>query len=317
MQIGFEARTPGGMTDTDELAMLVMEGERLGFDYTTVFDHLVVQRSLEAKYNNSADGDSTSISYGRCHDQLTTIAFLAGRTRTIRFVTAVMVVPYRPPVLAAKMLATIDILSGGRLSVGAGTGWIKDEFEALSTPSFAERGRVTDEYLEVMKKLWTEDAAEHDGKYVQFSGIALEPKPVQQPHPPLWIGGMSAPAMRRAASLGNAWYPMLNDQAHPLDSLERLRAGISKLRGLTEAAGRDPDSVALALRVPMHGEHQAPLASDGERRLFSGSHADLAADLRGLRDLGVTAVDFRFEQKQADRVLEEMADFQRDVVAKI
>lgn len=316
MQIGFDVRTPNAMTDTNELANLVVEGERLGFDYTTIFDHMIVQRSLQAKYNNSTDGD-TAIGYGRCHEQLTTIAFLAGRTHTLRFVTAVMVVPYRQPVLAAKMLSTIDILSGGRLTVGAGTGWIQDEFEALAAPNFAERGGVTNEYLEVMKMLWTDEVAEFEGKHIQVAGIALEPKPVQRPCPPLWIGGMSVPAMRRAARLGDAWYPMLNDPAKPLDSLAQLGAAIADLRALTESVGRDPDSVEIALRVARHGQHIPVQASDGNRRLFSGTGADFATDLRSLRDLGIAAVDFRFEQNEAERVLHEMEAFQQDVVAKV
>lgn len=316
MQIGFDVRTPHAMTDTHELADLVAEGERLGFDYTTVFDHMVVQRSLQAKYNNSADGD-TEIGYGRCHEQITTIAFLAGRTSTLGFVTAVMVVPYRPPVLAAKMLATIDVLSGGRLTVGAGTGWIKDEFDALGAPAFEERGRVTDEYLEVMKLLWTEDVVEYDGKHIQVHGIGLEPKPARRPHPPLWVGGMSGAAMRRAARIGDAWYPMLNDPSKPLDSLNRLEAGICRLRDLAEGAGRDPGSIDIALRVAEYGHHLSSKASDGTRRLFAGADTDFAADLRAVRNLGVKAIDFRFEHQRAERVVGEMQAFQRDVLASI
>ncbi|RNM12191.1 LLM class F420-dependent oxidoreductase [Nocardioides pocheonensis] len=316
MHIGFDVRTPRAMTDTQELADLVMEGERLGFDYTTVFDHMVVQRSLRAKYNNSDEGD-TDIGYGRCHEQVTTIAFLAGRTRALRFVTAVMVVPYRPPVLAAKMLATIDVLSGGRVTVGAGTGWIKDEFEALGAPAFERRGRVTDEYLEVMKLLWTEEVVEYEGEHIQVYGIGLEPKPAQRPHPPLWIGGMSGPAMRRAARLGDAWYPMMNDQSKPLDTVDRLQAGIGRLRDLAEAAGRDPGSIDIALRVAEHGHRLSPTASDGTRRLFAGGDADFASDLNVVRDLGVTAIDFRFEHQRAEVVVEEMQAFQRDVLGRL
>jgi probable F420-dependent oxidoreductase len=317
MHIGFDARTPGAVADPDELTKLVTAGEALGFDYTTVFDHLVVQRSLQAKYQSSADGELPSTAYGRCHEQLTAIAFLAAKTRNLRFVTSVMVVPYRPPVLAAKMIATIDILSAGRLTVGVGAGWIRDEFEALGAPSFAERGRVTDEYLESMKTLWTEEIPSYEGNHVRFSGIALAPKPAQKPHPPLWVGGLSGAAMRRAARLGNAWYPMLNDQSKPLDSLERLRAGISGIRSAAEAAGRDPDSLSVAVRVAMHGDQLPPRAGDGGRRLFSGSGADFAGDLSSLRDLGIIAVDFRFEQPTAERVLQQMEAFQRNVVARI
>jgi probable F420-dependent oxidoreductase len=311
--IGFDVRSPQAVADPQELTRLVVEGEALGFDYTTIFDHLVVQRSLQAKYDNTAETQG-SATYGHCHEQLTSIAFLAAKTSRLRFATSVMVMPYRPPVLAAKMLATIDVFSGGRLLLGVGTGWIEDEFEALGTPSFAARGRVTNEYLESMKVLWTEQSASYEGDHVQFANVGFEPKPVQQPHPPIWIGGMSLPAMRRAARFGDAWYPMLNDQAKPFDSLELLRAGIDKMRAVTEEAGRNPDDLGVAVRVALHGEHLDQRAVDGHRRLFSGSSDERAGDLDTLRALGVTAVDFRFEHVTGTGVLQQMQSFQQDVM---
>jgi len=316
MDIGFDARTPAAVSDPEERIQLVTEGERLGFDYTTISDHLVSPTSVRAKYPYAADGVFPAVASGGRLEQLTAIAFLAAKTSRLRFVTSVLVVPYRPPVLAAKVMATVDVLSGGRLTVGVGAGWMEDEFEALGAPSFSDRGRVTDEYIEAMKTLWTEPLPAYDGAYASFSDIEFEPKPVQKPHPPLWIGGLSGPAMRRAARTGDAWYPVPNDPARPLDSLERLHAGIAKMRSLAESAGRNPDSVAVAMRVHHHGERLEPKASDGERRLFSGSGAEIAADLRCLRDLGVVAVDFRFAHDTAEKALLEMEAFQRDVVGR-
>ena len=238
MQIGFDARTPETAADPAQLTRLVVEGEQMGFDYTTIFDHLVVQRPL-SRVRRRLEADA-SATYGCCHEQLTPIAFLAAKTSRLRFVTAIMVVPYRPPVLAAKMLTTIDVLSGGRVTVGVGTGWIKEEFEALGAPDFAQRGRVTDEYIAAMKALWTEDSATYEGDHVRFTNLGFEPKPVQKPHPPVWVGGMSRPAMRRAARVGDAWYPMLNDPTKPFDSLELLRSGIGGIRSAAEQGGRDP-----------------------------------------------------------------------------
>ncbi len=316
MQIGFDIRVAAAMEDPDVLIRLVTEGEALGFDYTTVSDHLVVLQSQRAKYETGGNGTSEDVAYGRGHEQLAEIAFLAGRTSRLRFVTSVMVLPYRPPVVAAKMLSTIDVLSGGRLTVGVGTGWIENEFQALGAPDFSERGRVSDEYLEAIKELWTGALPSYEGRHVRFSGIAFEPKPVQKPHPPVWVGGMSRPAMRRAVRLGDVWYPMLNDQVKPLDSLQRLRAGIAAIRDLAEREGRDPDTVGVAVRVVRHGDPLAP-ASDGDRRLFAGSADELAADLSALRELGIAAVDFRFTQTSADAALSAMQALQRDIVARL
>jgi len=313
MDIGFDVRIPHVVDQPDGLTMLVTEGERLGYDYTTVSDHLVVAASVQPKYANGPEAPA----YGRCFEQLTTIAFLAAKTSRLRFVTSVMVAPYRPPVLAAKVLSTIDVLSGGRLTVGVGTGWIVQEFEALGAPDFSVRGQVTDEFIEAMKILWTDSASGFDGQHVSFSEIRIEPRPVQRPHPPLWIGGMSGPAMRRAARFGDAWYPMLSDQAKPLDSVPRLKAAIADLRRRIIAAGRDPARVTVAVRVSAYGESVPATASDGERRLFSGCAADHATDLNSLRELGVTAVNFRFDQESPEHALDEMETLQRDVLGKL
>ena len=227
-----------------------------------------------------------------------------------------MVVPHRPAVLAAKMLSTIDVLSGGRLVVGIGAGWLQAEFDAVVATPFAERGRVTDEYLSAFRNLWTEEAPRFDGSWVKFDGIIFEPKPAQKPHPPIWVGGESGPSLRRAARFGDAWYPIGSNNKHLLDTLPRYRAGIDRLCRLTAEAGRDPASVALTYRVKRYGEAVPDKASDGERRLFSGSTADIVADLKALRDLGVGAIDIDFERPDAEASIAEMRRFHEQVMSR-
>src|SRR5262249_26301626 len=130
------------------------------------------------------------------------------------------------------------------------------------------------------------------GRYVRFSDIAFAPSPVQKPHPPLLVGGESEPALRRAARLGDGWYPIGANPQFPLDTLSRYPARVDQLRAPLREAGREPASVTLGYRCAQHGEGVAPNAADGERRLFAGSSADIANDLRALRDLGVSQVDF-------------------------
>ena len=149
-------------------------------------------------------------------DQLTVLAFLAGQTQTIHQVTSVIIVPHRNPLVAAKVLATLDVLSRGRLIVGVGVGWMREEFEALGLPPFAERGAVTDEYIRAFKELWTSDNPSFEGKYCRFSEITFLPKPVQKPHPPIWVGGESRRAMRRTAQLANGWYPIGANPQYPM-----------------------------------------------------------------------------------------------------
>src|SRR5436305_898908 len=161
---------------------------------------------------------------------LTLAAYLAAVTAKPRVVLAVLVVPHRPAVLAAKMLSTIDVLSGGRLTIGIGAGWLKAEFDAVVITPFAERGAVTDEYLAAFRTLWTKEKPRIDGRYVHYDGLVLEPKPAQKPHPPIWVGGESGPSLRRAAGFGDAWYPiasntaaLLHTSGAPADAILRRR----------------------------------------------------------------------------------------------
>jgi probable F420-dependent oxidoreductase len=317
MHIGFNAPTSGPLATPDALTTLAVEAEAMGFDYACFSDHVVIPTDIEARYPYSDTGEFPQGSRGGRHEQLTEVAFVAAKTSRLRLVTSVMVVPHRPAVLTAKILATIDVLSGGRLTVGIGAGWMKEEFEAIGAPPFAERGAVTDEYVAAFRELWTNEAPRFAGRYVQFANVVFAPKPVQRPHPPIWVGGESGPALRRTAKLGDAWYPIDTNPAHPLDSLERYRAAVERLRKLTAEAGRDPALVALALRCPKHGAAVSSRASDGNRRLFSGAPEQIAGDLRDLAALGVSAVDFNFAGTTVADTLAEMQRFCEQVRARV
>src|SRR5437763_2021301 len=317
MQFGFNLPNTGALAAPDNVVRIAREGETLGYDYLTVTDHVVIPDMAEPGYPYSESGAFYSPDSAYRHEMLTLAAYLAAATAKLRIVLAVLVVPHRPAVLATKMLSTIDVLSGGRLTVGIGAGWLKAEFDAVVTTPFAERGAVTDEYVAAFKTLWTEKKSRIDGKYVHYDRLLLEPKPVQRPHPPIWVGGESGPSLRRAARLGDAWYPIGTNNAHPLDSLPRYQAGIERLRKATETAGRPSDAVALTYRVKRYGDAVPATASDGNRRLFSGSNGDLIGDIRALRELGVTAIDFDFERPDVEAVLADMRSFRERVLAKV
>jgi probable F420-dependent oxidoreductase len=317
MQFGFNLPNSGALADPAIMSRIAREGEALGYDYLTVTDHVTLPDMAEPGYPYSESGAFYSTDSAHRHEMLTLAAYLAGITTRLRLVLAVLVVPHRPAVLAAKMLSTIDVLSGGRLTVGIGAGWLKAEFDAVVTTPFAERGAVTDEYVAAFKTLWTEKKPAIAGKYVHYDRLLLEPKPVQKPHPPIWVGGESGPSLRRAARLGDAWYPIGTNNAHPLDSLPRYRAGLARLRQLTAAAGRAPDAVAATYRVKRYGSDLPDRASDGERRLFSGSDADIVGDIHALEDLGVAAIDFDFERPLEAEVVAGMRSFRERVLGKV
>jgi probable F420-dependent oxidoreductase len=317
MQIGFNLPNSGPLSAVATMAEIASAGEAMGFDYLTLTDHVVLPDTKVPGYPYSESGEFYEETPTERHEQLVGMAWIAARTTRIRLVAAVLVVPHRPAVLAAKMLATLDVLSGGRLVVGIGAGWLKTEFDAVVGPPFAERGAVTDEYIDAFRVLWTERAPRFCGRYTRFDGIVLEPKPIQRPHPPIWVGGEGGRALRRAARVGAAWYPIGSNNKHLLDTLPRLRAGIARLRKAAADAGRDPASVGISYRVKRYGAAVPPVASDGERRLFSGSESDIIADLRDLRNAGVTAIDFDFGRPTAAEVIGEMSRFKKAVIEKI
>ncbi|MGE5271091.1 MAG: LLM class F420-dependent oxidoreductase [Thiohalocapsa sp.] len=316
MQFGFGAPVSGALSGPRDLARIVGEGERIGYDYCTISDHVVIPRDMEAKYPYSDTGEFPGRAGGDRHEQLTCVAFVAAKTSTLRLVTSVTVVPHRPPVLTAKVLATIDVLSEGRFIWGIGVGWCQEEFDAIGTEPFAERGAVTDETIAVCRELWTNEKPAFSGKYASFSNVFFQPRPAQQPIP-IWVGGESGPAMRRTARLGDAWYPIGTNPRNRLDTLKRLEAGWERIKKLTRDAGRDPNAVKIAYRFSQIGAAIPERADNGDRRLGSGDNAAIAADLRALRDLGVIAVDFSFGGDTADTVIANMRRFREDVLAKV
>ena len=227
---------------------IITEGEALGFDYLTISDHIMVPRNLDSKYPYTDSGEFPAGTAAAWLEQLTTTAYIAALTNKLRFVLSVMVVPHRPAVLTAKILATIDYLSKGRLTLGIGVGWCREEFEAINAAPFDDRGHVTDEWMMACKELWSKDDPRFDGKYVKFSDVVFTPKPVQQPIP-IWVGGESGPALRRTARYADGWYPVSTNPQFPMHTLSKFKAGMARFRGVVEKAGRDPSQITVALRV--------------------------------------------------------------------
>ena len=280
------------------------EAERAGFDAVWLYDHFHTTPTAQLETT---------------FECWTSMAALARDTKTIKLGQMVTCNNYRPPSLLAKMASGIDVMSHGRLILGIGAGWYEEEFLAYGYeyPDTPERLRMLREALQVIKAMWTQDRAEFEGRYYRLRGAINEPKPVQKPHPPIWVGGESGPSLRRAARFGDAWYPIGSNSKHLLDTLPRYRAGIARLRQLTAEAGRESASVALTYRVKRYGDAVPAKASDGERRLFSGSNTDIVADLLALRDLGVGAVDIDFERSDVEDTVAQMRRFKEQVISRL
>ena len=288
-------------------------GEDMEYDIVSVSDHIVVPKIIDSTYPYNDSGEfvdafGASSASGEYMDQLTTLSYMAGITTTIRLLTAVMVLPHRSPVVAAKMLSTIDVLSQGRLIVGCGIGWMKEEFEAIGAPPYEERGAVADEYLKVFKELWTTENPSYEGKYCSFSDITFAPKPVQLPHPPIWIGGESPPALRRAAALGDAWYPIGSNPRFQVGTFAQLTEYIERVRENMREIDRDPETMDFAYFINWNNEYEAQVLN-GERRLLTGTPDQIIEDIKKLEEMGVRHLTLNLQEDTIDATLSRMDRF--------
>ena len=289
MKYGITLPSRGDLARPDNIIPIARKADELGFSVMMFPDHVVMPNEIDSTYPYTQSGIFPATDNNEATEQLTMLAFLAGQTESIRLVTSVMIVPHRPPILTAKILSTIDVLSRGRVTVGVGVGWLQKEFEALQTPPFEERGAVTDEYIRIFKELWTSESPRFEGKYCSFSDLAFLPKPVQQPHPPIWVGGESRRALRRAAELGDGWQPIGTNSQFPLAAPEQVATAIKRLDRYVEQAGRPRGSVEVVCR--MHGYNLEPSGGGPDspgRPVFTGSAAQIASDIRRYEDMGVS-----------------------------
>jgi probable F420-dependent oxidoreductase len=240
MKLGFSLLNNWGADDPQALVELACRAEEAGVESVWVHDHVFNVGHVFDRIGGKP-----------YYEPLTLLTYVAARTQRVRLGTSVLVLPYHNPVRLAKAAATLDVLSGGRLIMGVGVGLIEKEIRAMGSP-YPERGAFTDEAIAVMRALWTQDEPKFDGKYSRFDGMKFSPKPLQKPAIPIVIGGVSRPAIRRAARLGDGWQPLGL-------SPEALGPAIATLRDEARAAGRDavkiPVSIAMSLAAARAGRH--------------------------------------------------------------
>lgn len=280
-QFGPLARGPGV---TERIRRVAIAAEGLGYHVLWTAEHIIFPRTIATPYPYG--GRFPYPVTDPILDVVATLSYVAALTSRIRLGSSVVVLPYRNPIVLAKELASLDVLSNGRLLLGVAAGWLQEEFDLLGVP-FRERGRRMDEYISLVRALWTEEQVTFHGRWFELSGAAFFPKPVQRPHPPLWIGGGSAAALRRVARLGDGWI------AVPRSNLEELAEDIRAIRRLAEEAGRDPNAIGVA--------------SGGG----AATVADLLDRLPQMERIGVTIVNvpLMFWSRSFEHSLELMEEF--------
>lgn len=315
MQFGLSMPNRGPLAKPEIMREIAQKAEALGYGYITVSDHLVVPRKIDPNYPYSENGEFRWSSDGEvdCMEQFTLLSWIAAVTSKIRVMTSVVVVPHRNPIFMAKSLATTDVLSGGRVTVGCGAGWMPEEFEALNLPPFKSRGQVTNEYIAVMKSAWADPNPSYDGEFYKFSNVDTDPRPVQNPHPPIWIGGESMPAIRRTVALGDAWYPFGSNPKFRMDKLETYTARLAKLRQVAEEVGRDPASIALSYNCAFHSATEQTHV-DGGRQEITGSPEQRAADISAFGEAGVSSMIVNVAAGEKEAMLTRMAEFAENVM---
>lgn len=305
MKVGINILHYGQGADPRSIESWVLRAEERGFHLAMISDHVTLPAEVAEKFPPPF------------YDPLTTLAWLAGRTTSIRLGTTVLILPYRHPLHVARVAANIDRFSGGRLVLGVGAGWSPQEFAALGV-DFAARGEITDEYLTCIKEHWSKPAISMRGRHVSFDEVATGPAPIQRPHPPLWVGGLGDAALRRAVRFGDAWHP------YNL-TLDDLRRRGKTLAAFAEQAGGTPPPTVP--RIALHlTEESVP---EEVRTLGHGTLDQVRADLEGLAELDVPYVVLdpylttylglvppergpRHDPRQLDLVAERLFDLARE-----
>jgi len=274
MKVGISLPQLGQQASPENLIRVARRAEAIGYDSAWVLERILWPIKPKEPYPVSPDG-SLPDAYQNVFDPLETLTFVAAHTSTIRLGTGVLVLPYHTPIQLARRIATVDVLSGGRIDVGVGAGWSRDEFEAAGTP-FEKRGARCDEFLKAMIAIWTQDPVSFEGQFYRIPESKVGPKPLQKPHPPIYVAGFGKYAFDRAVKYGNGWNPA------GVPSWEWLEGMISQFQEIARAAGAGPMAVVLRSFTMVFPQ---PLP---ERKPMMGTLVEIKEDIQRLRSIGVT-----------------------------
>jgi probable F420-dependent oxidoreductase len=301
MKIGCHLPMFGPIATRHNVLTFARRVEALGYDSVWASDHVVLPYQIRSRYPYSETGQFPLPPTANFLEPLTTLALVAGATERVRLGTTILVLPHRHPVLAAKMLATLDHLSAGRVVLGAGVGWMREEITLLGAP-FDRRGAWSDEAIRVMRQCWSQERATFKGEFFAFDEIGCFPQPVRKRIPVL-IGGHTPRALRRVAELGDGWHAAFA----PFD---RMEEGLRTLREECKRAGRRFEELEITLRA---GTSIRRERSPGERRPMTGTPEEIAEDIRRYQALGVSTILIETRQRDLEDMIQIHEAFARDI----
>ena len=293
------------LPDGPGLRRFVQRAEQLGFESVLAGDHIILPTGGTNQYPYTADGSFSRPADDPFLETMTLLGYLAACTEEIKLGSTVIILPYRNPVVQAKMFASLDVLTNGRMICGVGVGWLEKEFEVLGVP-YAERGPMSDEFIQIFKILWTEPDPVFHGRFYHIEGIQFYPKPVQRPHIPIWVGGHTKRARRRTAKYGDGWHTTRQTPDFVAKNLPYLRQE-------TERAGRDPSSISVSLKRSLHftdlGMGEGGTVRSGGALIATTQ--EVIDDVYYCRELGIHQLTYDFRVDGLDesiRVMEHLAD---------
>jgi len=280
MRIGFSLPNSGAIATVDAVVKIAKRDEELDYNTLWTFERLLYAVNPRDPYPGSPNASWPEY-FRRMLDPLDTLTFVAAQTKKIFLGTSVLDIPYYNPVVLARRLTTIDYLSNGRLRVGLGLGWSKDEMEATGA-NMKQRGATADEFLQVLRMIWTQNPVEFQGKFYKIPKSYIDLKPVQKPHPRIYLAAFAPAALQRVARFANGWNPT----AIPLDGMAAMFASIKQMAA---AAGRDPSTLEMVVRANLHITDK-PLGKD--RQIFAGSLDQIKEDAAACGQIGAHEVHF-------------------------
>jgi probable F420-dependent oxidoreductase len=312
VRFGFSVQGRGALADREGLGGLARRADTLGYDSIFVTDRMLIPVASTSGYPYSPTGAFPLGPDEPWLEALTAVTWLATITQRVHVGVSVLVIPYRNPVHTAKALATADYLSGGRVILGAGIGWWREEFEAVGVP-FRERAARTDESLRIMKEIWTRPRVAFEGRFWHIAEAGgVRPHPIRKPHIPIWIGGHSEAALKRVVAVADGWHPLgLRPPValHPPEMAQSVR----RLRDLAVAAKRDPHDITITFKGPVKFDSAAPKG----RTPLTGSPAQIVEDLHAYVAAGVEHFVLDFSVPTVTEMLDVLERFAGDVRPKV
>ncbi|MGH9909565.1 MAG: LLM class F420-dependent oxidoreductase [Nitrososphaerales archaeon] len=302
MKVGINLPQIGSQATRENIIQMARKAEQEGFDSLWVLERLLWPLKPQTPYPVTPDG-SLPVEYQNVFDPLELLTFVGAQTEKISLGTSVIDMLFHNPVILARRFATLDVLSQGRVICGFGIGWSKDEYQVANVP-FEQKGARADEFIQTLKRIWTDDVVEFNGKFYKIPSSKIGPKPAQKPHPPIYLGGFTPKTFSRIAKYANGWLGVV------FGPLEYLDNSVKMLKDEAKRAGRDPNEVKI---IVLTSPQVRDSGIKGERFPMTGTSEEVGSDLQRMKEMGVDHVIFGYNFSPEGRDIGRVIDISKQL----